>query len=208
MSENNFNIELDYEVKLAFRRHGFLNKDIRFLAEGNFLIDVLEVIRGTSKILENKYYVDCDCAPSVPKGWSVEEHKKSFFMKFDPAKISFFLSKEQKAGIYGHDLNLPLCLSEEYKKERGISGHDLRRELSDKLVMNANLLDYLLKYEDFIPAEWSEKSIFFWGTIYRNEDGCLCVRYLRETGSGWHSSFCLLDEYFASDDYAAIMCLS
>ena len=208
MSENDFNAFLDYQVKLAFRRHGFTHDDIRTLSEGNFLIDVRKVIRGTSKIMKNEDYVDCDSVPSMPEGWMVEEHKKGFFMRFDSTKISFFLSKKQKTGICGYDLRLPLALSDEYKKRRGIRGHDLRQELSNKLVMNANLLDYLLLHPDLIPEEWSEKNIFFWGTIYRDENNRLCVRYLCKTGIGWHSSFCFLDDYFASDDYAAVVCLS
>ncbi|HEY4477351.1 MAG TPA: hypothetical protein VJB56_01875 [Candidatus Paceibacterota bacterium] len=52
-------------------------------------------------------------------------------------------------------------------------------------MLNANVLDYLLAHPDFIPEWWKGKAVFFWGTIYRNSYGNLCVRYLCFYGDRW-----------------------
>jgi hypothetical protein len=143
---------------MAFRRNGWTNAEIKTLSEGNVLAKVLQVIKGQAEIKMVEHLIDCDAAPFVPDGFSVEEHKKGGLFKFDPDEISLYLSKKQKKSFIG--------------------GHDLRKKLSDKPVMNANVLDYLLAHPEIIPEEWKEKYILFWGTIYRDSDGDLFVRYL------------------------------
>jgi len=128
--------------------------------------------------------IDCDSAPFIPKGWLLEEHRRNGFFEFDPAKISLYLSRKQKIGSIG--------------------GHDLRKDLSDKPVMNANVLDYLLAHPEIIPEEWKNKYIFFWGTIYRYSDGSLYVRCLDWVGSGWGWHYVWLDLGFNSDGPAAL----
>ena len=187
MSSNNdlmLDVSQAAELKLAFRRNGWNNAEIKTLSEGDILADVLKVIKGQAEIKIIERLIDCDSAPFIPNGWSVEEHKKSGFFKFDPAKISLYLSKKQKKGSIG--------------------GHDLRKELSDKPVMNANILDYLLAHPELIPEEWKGKYIFFWGTIYRSSGGSLYVRYLRWDGSRWLWYYRWLDSGFVSGLPAAL----
>jgi hypothetical protein len=187
MSSNNdlmLDVSQAAELKLAFRRNGWNNAEIKTLSEGDILADVLKVIKGQAEIKISERLIDCDSAPFIPNGWSVEEHKKSGFFKFDPAKISLYLSKKQKKGSIG--------------------GHDLRKELSNKPVMNANILDYLLDHPELIPEEWKGKYIFFWGTIYRDSDGNLYVRCLYWRGSEWRWSYDWLGSDFDSDDPAAL----
>ena len=83
------------------------------------------------------------------------------------------------------------------------SGNKLRKELANKDVLNANVLDYLLAHPELIPEEWKGKLIFFWGTIYRDSDGRLYVRYLRWGGSRWNSGYGWLDNGFYSGNPAA-----
>jgi hypothetical protein len=124
----------------------------------------LGVLKGTHEIKMVKHCIDCDAGPFVPDGWKVEEHQKMGNIKFDPSKIDFYLSQKQKNGR--------------------IEGNKLREELKGKKVLNANVLDYLLKNPQIIPEEWKKdekgntRFIFFWGTIYRDSYGGLCVRYL------------------------------
>jgi hypothetical protein len=157
------------ELKLAFRRNGWNNAEIKTLSEGDILADVLKVIKGQAKIKMIECLIDCDTNPFIPDGWSVEEHKRGGMFKFNPAKISLYLSKKQKKG--------------------SIEGNDLRKELANQPVLNANVLDYLLAHPEFIPEEWKDKAIFFWGTIYRRSSGSLYVRCLRWSGSGWDSCY-------------------
>ena len=172
------------ELKMAFRRNGWNNAEIKTLSEGDILADVLKVVKGQAEIKMIERLIDCDVNPFIPNGWSVEEHKKGGLFKFDPSKISFYLSKKQKKGT--------------------ISGHDLHKELANKPVMNANVLDYLLAHPELIPEEWKGKYIFFWGTIYRLSDGDLYVRYLDWLGSQWFWNYHWLDNAFNSVNPAAL----
>ncbi len=143
----------------------------------------LGVVKGNYEIRAIEHLIDCDANPFIPEGQSVEEHKKGGFFKFDLAKISLYLSKEQKEG--------------------GIEGNDLRKELENQPVLNANVLDYLLAHPYLIPEEWKDKTIFFWGTIYRRPEGYLDVRCLRWDGSEWIWRYGWLDLNFRSEHFTA-----
>lgn len=172
------------ELKLAFRRNGWTNTDIKALSESNFLSEVLKVMKGYSEIKPIDHLIDCDTNPFIPDGWSLEEHQKGGLIKFDPKNISLYLSKKQKKSI--------------------INGHDLRKELMGQPVMNANVLDYLLAHPELIPESWKDKYIFFWGTIYRLSDGSLFVRCLDWLGSKWDWDYDSLDRVFDSIGPAAL----
>lgn len=189
MSANELMLDVSqaHELKLAFRRNGWTNADIKALSEGNFLADVLKLMKGQLEIKPIEHLIDCDVNPFIPNGWAVEEHKKGGMFKFNPEKISLYLSEKQKKGSIG--------------------GHDLRKELADKPVMNANVLDYLLARPELIPEEWKGKYIFFWGTIYRDSDGYLFVFYLYWFGSKWGCHYYWLVNDFNSDNPAALATL-
>jgi len=186
MSQNDLMLDVSQaaELKLAFRRNGWNNAEIKTLSEGDILAGVLKVIKGQAEIKIIESLIDCDANPFIPAGWSVEEHKKGGPLKFDPSKISLYLSKKQKKG--------------------SIEGNDLRKELANQPVLNANVLDYLLAHPELIPEEWKGKAVFFWGTIYRHSDGYLCVRCLLWNGSEWYWSYCWLVSDFYSGHPAAL----
>lgn len=187
MSSNNdlmFDVSQVAELKLAFRRNGWNNAEIKTLSEGDILADVLKVIKGQAEIKMIKRLIDCDANPFIPDGWSVEEHKKGGMFKFNPEKISLHLSKKQKKG--------------------SIKGKNLRKELANQPVLNANVLEYLLAHPELIPEEWKDKYIFFWGTIYRSSDGYSHVRCLYWDGSKWDWFYDWLVDGFNSDFPAAI----
>lgn len=119
------------------------------------------------------HIINTDAAPFIPDGWKVEEHKKMGQLIWDPSKLSLYLSKKQQGGC--------------------IEGNKLRKELEGKPVMNANVLDYLLANPTLIPEEWKGKAIYFWGTIYRDYDGYLYVRYLCWCDVRWDWSCPWLD---------------
>ena len=119
-----------------------------------------------------KHIINCDADPFIPSGWSVESHTKGGQLAFNPAKIKFYLSPNQQDG-------------------KVIKGNQLRKELANESVLNANVLDYLLAHQELIPENWKEdkwdniRFIFFWGTIYRGLSGNLDVRYLYWYGKRW-----------------------
>ncbi|NQU83642.1 MAG: hypothetical protein HQ536_02930 [Parcubacteria group bacterium] len=113
-----------------------------------------------------KRIIDCDANPFVYDNWKVEEHQKGGQFEWNPDDVRLHLSSNQQ-------------------NYRCIDGYDLRKELSGQPTLNANALDYFLKNPEFIPNEWKGKHIFFWGTIYRDSAGNLCVRYLGWGGGKW-----------------------
>ncbi|MCX6738403.1 MAG: hypothetical protein NTY11_03265 [Candidatus Parcubacteria bacterium] len=173
------------ELKLAARRAGATNADLKRLSEGDAFARILPVLRGLGEVTITKYLVDLSADPMVPKGWEVVEHRrgdKEFL--FDPAKVVLYLDGGQKGG-------------------RTIKGNELRNKLSDQPVFNANLLDFYLANPHLIPEEWKGKAVFFWGTIYRDSNGGLCVRYLIWFGSGWYWHFYWLGSDWFDNNPAA-----
>ncbi len=130
------------------------------------IAQILPVLRGLGEVTITKHIIHLDANPMVPNGWEVVEHHKGGQFLFDPSKIVLYLDKGQKDG-------------------RVIKGHELRKKLADQPMFNANLLDFYLAHSNLIPEEWKGKGVFFWGTIYRNSDGDLCVRGLVWNGSEW-----------------------
>jgi hypothetical protein len=124
--------------------------------------------------------IDTSQNPFIPGGWTVEEHIKGG--KIDLKDIELYLDPEQSTGI---------------------EGNKLREKLRDKNVLNAVVLDYLLKNKDLIPEEWKSKAVFFWGTIYRYSNGDLCVRYLVWFGSEWHWNYDWLGSDWSGHNPAA-----
>lgn len=178
MSEIMLDVDQAGELKAAFRRGNWTNAEIKKLSEGDILAQVRQIILGYAEINLIDHVIDCDADPFVPSGWKVIEHKKGGQLKWDPTKISLYLSKKQRDG-------------------RVTEGNILRKELENMPVTNANVLDYLLANPHLIPEEWKGKYVFFWGTIYRSSSGSLYVRFLYWFGVwwDWHSHWLGRDWY-------------
>ena len=117
-----------------------------------------------------KHIINCDANPFVPEGWTVEEHQKGGQFEWDPKKVQLWITDRRKIGKY-------------------IWGETIREEVANKTPFNANVLDYLFAHPELIPEEWKDKcQIHFWGTIYRDLHGNLCVRCLGWGGTRWSRS--------------------
>lgn len=173
------------EIKLAARREGATNADLKKLCEIGMLAKLLPALRGMADIVIVRHIIDCDADPFVPDGWKVENHRKGGQFEWGTDKVLLHLSKEQASG-------------------NSIEGNKLRKRLEKMPVLNANVLDYLLKNPKLIPEEWKGKYVFFWGTIYRHSDGGLCVRCLRWRGGKWSWYYFWLDCGFVSS-YPAVL---
>ncbi len=180
MSDPTLDVDQASELELAFRRANFSSDDIKRLCEGTVLVEVRSVLRGHAIINVIEHVIDCDAKPFLPVGWTVEEHQKGGQWKFDSEQVRFFLSNGQKGS-------------------KVIEGNKLRKELVGKIVLNANVLDYLLANPCLIPEEWKKdeggntRYILFWGTIYRDRGDNLCVRCLYWRDNRWHWSSRWLD---------------
>lgn len=130
------------------------------------------------EVLSEKHIIDCDADPICPRIgweinhkalWEVEEHQKGGQLEFDPKGIELLWISVDRRG-------------------NGTDGNDVREELKNKPVLNANVLDYLLAHENLIPKVWKEISknlggVSFWGTIYKDGER-LAVRNLQWDKSG------------------------
>jgi len=183
------------------KKAGFREADFGLIAgDTDKLGRILSYIRGYAEIKPVEHAINLGADPFLPDGWKVEEHQKGKVAKlerrgddlyFDGKKIDFYLSKPQKKG-------------------GRIEGNDLRKELGKQPVLNANVLDYLLKNPSIIPDSWKKDAdgntryIFFWGTVYCSSGGNLYVRYLRWVGVEWIWDYYWLDGGWDSDDPAAV----
>ncbi len=157
----------------------------RWITDQKALAEVL--LSALSATVESlpRHLIDCDASPFTPSSWRVEEHKKGGQLVWDPTKVVLHLSANQQGG-------------------ETISGHDLHKELAGLPVLNANVLDYLLKNPEIIPESWKGQSIFFWGTIYRGSGGNLCVRGLCGVGGRWYWGCYWLDDRWRDHGPAAV----
>lgn len=151
------------------------------------LISVGDEWHRQKKIVTDEigHLIDCDADPFCPNNWEAVEHKKGGQFKWNLLKICLYLSDFQ--------IN-----------DSSIEGNKLRKELRNKLVLNANVLDYLLAHPELIPEKWKGKSIFFWGTIYRDSLGRLCVRCLEWCDDQWYENYRWLDYGFTSVNPAVL----
>jgi hypothetical protein len=157
-------------IEITAKKVGLNEGDFIDLTNENLLRSLRGVIRGTHQILPIPHIIDCDADPFIPDGWKVEDHQKGGIWQWDKNKISLYWSKFQK-------------------KSQSINGDDLRKELENKPVLNANVLDYLLKHTELIPKEWKDKYVFLWGTTYRDSCDDLCVRGLYWSGDCWNWNY-------------------
>ena len=170
------NVVTDEQLGILARRQNDLFRRVR---EGTLPVE--RVLGGLQSLIEGAFdaipvgpnrLIDCDTAPYIPNGWSVESHAKGGKIEFDPSKITLYFSARQKNG-------------------KTIVGHDLRKELEGKPVLNACVLDHLLANTHLIPDSWKKNEKgetlyhLFWNTVYRDSNGNLCVRYLYWGCGGW-----------------------
>jgi hypothetical protein len=122
--------------------------------------------------------------PTIPKGynWTIEYHNK--MKSFDPKDLVLHLEPEQEKGSLRCEV--------------------LFERLKEK-SLNANALDYLLEHQDLIPEEWEGKYVYFWGTIYRNADVSLYVRYLYWGGGRWGCDCLWLGRDWFDNNPAALL---
>jgi hypothetical protein len=162
----------------------FTPDDVTRLRSSGKLLEIRDLIRGAVEIVVVKHIIDCDADPFMPEGWKVESHRKHGKLEWNPSNVRLHLSPNQQ-------------------NNKVIQGNNLRKELENEPVLNANVADYLLAHPNLIPEEWKGKYVFFWGTIYRDSGGNLYIRYLCWNGNRWGWSDDWLGYDWLSDNPAA-----
>ena len=155
------------------------------------VFDRLGGLKGARRLLggdaEIVHTIDCDADPHVPDGWEVEKHVGGGQFRWGPDKVRLYFAAEQKDG--------------------SIEGDRLYQKLKRQSVLNANALDFLLEFPCFIPEAFKElglAAVFFWGTIYRNQEGRSCVRGFILHGDECRETSRCVDEDFNSHCFAAV----
>lgn len=146
----------------------------------------LSVISGELEIKHVEHLIDTYAVPFIPKSWLIEKHSGHRLWKWNPNSIQLFLSKEQKINY-----EVGFSLQQTIENQKG------------KIILNANVLDYLLANPELIPESWKGKSIFFWGTIYRRFSR-FYVRCLRWGDDGWLWGYRRLGLRFYANCQAAL----
>ena len=144
--------------------------------------------------------IDGDLNPNVPSGLFLTgegtEHRKM-------GKIT--LEKREDGKLYANGVEVVRYLSPKQQNGKSIQGHKLRKELKDKQVLNACIMDALRANTQLIPDEWKTGYTYFWGTIFRNANGLLYVGYLGWSGRQWGWSYRWLDDDWDSYSPAAVL---
>lgn len=181
------------ELDSAFERSGWTSAEVKKLSQGDILANIRRVLLGDVKIVTLDHVIDCDATPYIPDGWSILSDDEQL-----PNRVrgAFKWDKEsQKGAIY---------LDEGQKDGKSCEGNELWKALEKQPVLNACVLDHLIAKPHLIPEEWKGGAVFFWGTIYHNPDGLLCVRYLLWYRDSWISNFYWLAYTWDGNDPAAV----
>ena len=181
-----------HQLMNALEAAGFTSSHLTKMGQSKEKLNSFrEVLEGRSEIKMKDLIIDLDADPFVPPGLEVLEHKKGGQFKWDPTKLKLHLSKSQQNG-------------------KVIEGEDLQKELTRMSVLNANVLDFLLKKENWhlIPKEWRGKFVFFWGTIYRISNGVLFVRFIPWANLGFRTeaNYRRLDTDWLDKHFAVVSC--
>lgn len=179
-----FSIGAMNQLADALEKAGFTADDITRLKQYRDLTKIKQLLIGHAEISNVKYVVDLGRDAFIPSsGWRVDMHHKGEHWQWSADKLGFYLYEGQEIGIRGYEL----C-----------------RQFENMPVFNANLLDYLLKNKQLIPAEWKDRTIYFWGTIYSNAGCHQFVRSLRWE-DGWCDGYDCLSAIFKDNDFAIVL---
>jgi hypothetical protein len=169
------------------RRMGEIKRQLN--QKGGSPLDPSGVLAMLQHIIEGgSTMVDCDATPFIPERWEIRPEDQlpgRVQGQVDATKLGLYLPVKQK----DYDL---------------IAGHKLRRKLEGKPVLPANVLDYLYENQHLIPEEWKGKTVFFWGTVYRDWYGLLCVRGIWWNPAGCYWRACRLGSDWWGSPPAAI----
>jgi hypothetical protein len=142
--------------------------------------------------------VDCDLNPRVPSGLYLTgegtEHRR----------MGKVILEKRDGKLYANGREVVRYLSPNQKGSGTIQGHKLRKELKNKQVLNACILDALLANPHLIPDDWKTGVTYFWGTIFRIADGLLYVGCLFWLGSRWDWDYYWLDDVWSFHPAASL----
>ena len=144
--------------------------------------------------------IDSNVSPKIPPCFHLTgkgtKHKKT-------GKI--ILEKRTDGKLYANNVEVIRYYSPKQKVGEYIQGHDLRKELNDRRILNASILDALYMNPHLIPDDWKIGYSYFWGTIFRGVYGILYVECLCWSGFKWSWNYRQLNESWSGVNSAAML---
>lgn len=122
--------------------------------------------------------INANVAPYVPPGFSIEKNIENGYVNV--ADIGVYLPERQAKGLV------------DFKEALDDA------QAHDEPLLNAVVLEELLKHPEFIPNKWKGKFIIFAGTLYRTESGNIFVRCLHFRNGAWEAPLIFWDKYHLS----------
>lgn len=147
------------ELKLAMRKHGWTNADIKRLCGGNNPQQVLLLLRGKVELWN---VVNCDSEPvKIESSFLIEEHKKMGEMRVELRTGEDY---EEGGELYLNGKRVSLC-----QTPKKTSRENLQSQLRGENVLTVNVAVYLRDHPHLIPESWKrvKGGVAFFGTIYR-----------------------------------------
>ena len=143
--------------------------------------------------------VDCDIYPVIPfylrlVGKEIEHRKMG-------SKVTL---EKRDGNLHVDGVEVHRYFSPNQKDGKHIKGHELRKELRSKQVLNACVIDALFANQQMIPEDWKTGLTYFWGTIFYNPENHLCVEYLYWRFGRWRWRYRQLDEDWYYNSPAAL----
>jgi hypothetical protein len=156
------------------------------------------------KRVSTEIRVDLDSNPYTPVAWKIRRHQRGGIVSVenrvnglyvDGKKVCFFVHERQNV--------------KKSSEHSLIKGWELIHELSDKAVLNYNMLHFLYKHPEYIPDTISKsKRIYFFGTIWWTDMSAPCgapvVSYLSR-GDNRMKEYDALEFEWCSNWVAAIL---
>jgi hypothetical protein len=160
----------------------------------------MNAAKEQSELLPMTLVVESDLDPKTPISLSLTgegaEHRKM-------GKV--VLEKRADGNLYANGVKVIRRILPNQQNGRMIQGHRLRKELEGEQVLSACFLDALFANKKFIPEEWKTGVTYFWGTVFHDVAGKLCIKCLFWNGYQWRWSYGWLANEWLEEEYAACL---
>lgn len=207
------------EIEQSAKKAGFLESDFHALAKDeDKLRQILKFQRVSDNGIAKIKPTDEDSARAITINETTIVVNLGIVPKslFSGATVTehigggWVIVEKRADGLYVDSKKVILHLSKRQKNGKWPKGYELREELTGKPILNANVLDALLSNPHLLPEDWKRdengniRHICFWGTIYSDSDGFLCVCCLCFGGGEWRSGYGWLGGDWSDLDPAAL----
>lgn len=125
----------------------------------------------------------------IPDGWSLYKHNENSAAPWDPARIRLYFTDRQRGG----------------QSDSGVQIRAELKHMKNIRLLNVTARNDLYDHQHLIPKECNGQDIHFWGTLFYDEEGRLCVPSLYQRGDRWHEGFTRVSTTFAKNCPAAYL---